>query len=69
MRNAAKLFLISIAVLTLPAIAGAQVYAGGDAPREHRVGASYLGVNPDNDAGSESRCSTPRRWVARVSAT
>jgi hypothetical protein len=33
MRDGAKLFLISIAVLTLPAIAGAQVYVGGDAPR------------------------------------
>jgi hypothetical protein len=33
MRNAATLFLTSIVVLTLPAIAGAQVYVGGDAPR------------------------------------
>ena len=33
MRNAAKLFLVSIAVLSLPSIVEAQVYVGGDAPR------------------------------------
>src|SRR5262245_38551811 len=33
MSNAAKLFLLSIAVSSLPSLAEAQVYAGGDAPR------------------------------------
>ena len=53
MKNAAQLFLISIVVLTLPAIAGAQVYSGGDAPRRGSFEAAGGGMfAPGFDMGS-----------------